>query len=65
MPVYKNSDMCAAIEEYVHNQRHRELLRLRFCEGLTYEEIAEAVSFSPQHVRYICKQYKHLLTIIL
>lgn len=65
MPVYKNSDMIRAIEEYVHNRRHRELLRLRYCEGLTYEEIAEAVSFSPQHVRYICKQYKHLLTIII
>lgn len=61
MPVYKNSDMRAAIEEYVHNRRHRELLRLRFCEGCTYEEIAEIVSFSPEHVRYVCKQYKALL----
>ena len=56
MPVYKNSDMRAAIEEYVHNRRHRELLRLRFCEGCTYEEISEIVSFSPEHVRYVCKQ---------
>lgn len=61
MPVYKNSDMCRAIEEYVHNQRHRELLRLRYCEGMTYEEIAEVVSFSPQHVRHICKHYKQIL----
>ena len=59
--MYRNSDMCIAIQEYVHNQKHRELLRLRFCEGLTYEEIAEAVNYSPQHVRSICKTYKALL----
>ena len=61
MPVYKNSDMCRAIDEYVHNPRYRELLRLRFCEGFTYEEIAEAVSFSPQHVKHICREYKTVL----
>jgi RNA polymerase sigma factor (sigma-70 family) len=61
MKEYKNSDMCRAIDEYVHNPRYRKLLRLRFCDGFTYEEIAEEVSFSPQHVRYICTEYKPLL----
>ena len=61
MPDYRNSDMCHAIEEYVRNPRYKELLRLRFCEGRTYEEIAERVSYSPQHVKHICKQYKELL----
>ena len=61
MPAYKNSDMCRASDEYVHNPRYRELLRLRYCESFTYEQIAEAVNFSPQHVRYICKYYKALL----
>ncbi len=61
MPEYKNSDMCQVIDEYIHNARYRELLRLRFCEGLTYEEIAEAVNFSPQHVKHICKQHKSFL----
>ena len=61
MPDYKNSDMCRAIEEYVRNPRYRAMLRLRFCEGATYEEIAEAVAYSPQHVKHICKTYKALL----
>ena len=61
MPIYKNSDMCLAIDEYVHNPRYKELLRLRYCEGKTYEEIAEIVNFSPQHVKHICKSYKELL----
>ena len=61
MPVYKNSDMLTAINEYVHNPRYREILRLRFCDGFTYDQIAEAVSFSTQHVKYICTSYKPLL----
>ena len=61
MKEYTNSAMNRAIEEHCHNRRYRELLRLRFCEGFTYEEIAEEVSFSPQHVRSICNSYKMLL----
>lgn len=59
--MYKNSDMCHAINEYVHDMKYRELLRLRYCDGLTYEQIAEAVNYSTQHVKYICKTYKALL----
>ena len=58
---YKNTDMCNVINEYVRNQRYRDLLRLRFCDGVTYEQIAEQVHYSPQHVKYICKTYKDLL----
>lgn len=58
---YRNSDMALAIEEYVHNTRYREMLRLRYCEGMTYEEIAEAVDYSTQHIKTICKKYKDLL----
>lgn len=61
MPVYRNSDMMRVIDEYVHNPRYREILRLRFIDGFTYEEIAAAVRFSPQHVKYICKSYKNVL----
>ena len=59
--IYKNSDMRQAIAEFVHNPRYRQALELRYCEGFTYEEIAEAVNFSPQHVKYICKRHKDLL----
>ena len=58
---YRNSDMALAIEEYVHNTRYREMLRMRYCEGMTYEEIAEAVDYSTQHIKTICYKYKELL----
>ena len=61
MQDYKNSDMCHAIEEYVRNPRYRYLLRLRFCQGATYEEIAEQTNYSVQHVKHIVKTYKNYL----
>ena len=61
MPEYKNSDMLHVISEYVHNPKYRDILRLRYCDGFTYEEIAGEVNFSPQHVKAICSKYKTIL----
>lgn len=61
MTTYKNSDMRLAIEEYIHHPRYREVLRLRFCESYTYEEIGEQVGYTPDHVKHLCKKYKAFL----
>lgn len=61
MLIYKNSEMLAAITEYVHHPRYREVLRLRFCESCTYEEIGEIVGYTPDHVKHLCKKYKTFL----
>ena len=61
MPGYKRSDMCRVIEEYVLNARYRDVLRLRYCDGRTYEEIAEICNYSTQHVKYVCKRYRDYL----
>lgn len=61
MPEYNRFDMCNAIENYVLNPRYRNVLRLRYCEGMTHEQIAEATNYSTQHVKHICKTYKDML----
>ena len=53
--------MCKAIEDYVINSKYRDILKLRFCEGLTYEQIGEITNYSPQHIKRICTSYKELL----
>ena len=61
MPTYKRSDMCQAIEDYVINASYRVILRYRFCEGYTYEKIAELTNYSTPHIKYICGKYKDYL----
>lgn len=58
---YRRSDMCAAIEEYVINPVYRRILHMRYCEGYTYEKIAESTHYSTQHIKFICRRYKDYL----
>ena len=63
--IYNRNDMKIAIENYVVNSRYREVLRLRYCEGMTHEQVAEATHYSTQHVKSICKDYKKILFSLL
>ena len=61
MPNYKRSDMCQAIDDYVINLRYRQILKLRFCEGMTYEQISGITNYSTPHIKFICNRYKDYL----
>lgn len=52
-----NSTIEYVIDEYIHNKRYRQILKLRFIDGLTYEKIAEEVDMSVRQVKTII--YKH------
>lgn len=59
--MYKNSDMQAAIDELIHVSWQREALKLRFCDGMTYEQIAEKMGYSTQHIKATVKRHKNTL----
>lgn len=59
--IYKNSDISRAIDEYVHVAWQREVCRLRFCEGMTYEEIAETTGYSTVYIKKIVKKHRETL----
>lgn len=59
--MYKNSDMKNVIDEYVHVAWQREACRLRFCEGLTHEQIAEKLGYSTQYIKEITKKHRDIL----
>lgn len=51
-----NSEIEQRISENVHNSKYRDIMRMRLCDGLTYERIAEAVEMSPRQVWNIVKR---------
>lgn len=58
---YTNSQMTAAINELIHVSWQREVCRLRFCDGLTYEEIGGRTGYSTQYIKEIVKRHKPVL----
>ena len=41
------------IKEWIHSRRDRELMRLKFLEGLSYEEVADNVKLSVTQTKTI------------
>lgn len=65
---YANSHMEYMIDEYVtgkRSERNREILKLRFLRGLTYEEIAEVMDMSDKQIGRIIHRYGDPLLIRL
>ena len=58
---YDNSTMTRLIDEKIHNELHRRVLKLRLIDGWTYERIAENVDRSPRQIYYIIATTKNLV----
>lgn len=41
------------IDEHIHNIRNRAMLKMRFLDGMTYEQIANELDISTQQVKTI------------
>lgn len=52
MKDYTNSQISALIDEHIHSERDRKILKYRFIDGCTYEAIAgkEDIDLSPRHI---------------
>lgn len=59
--VYKNSDLAAIINEYVHSERDRAILKRRFVDGITYERLAEEFDLSERQVKNIVYKYESMI----
>ena len=58
---YTNSQIQAAISEYIHVAWQREACKLRFVDGLTHEQIAERLGYSTQYIKQIIKKNRIIL----
>ena len=65
MPIYSAKRLCEIIDDYVHDSRYRLVLKMKLCENIPYERIAEEVNFSTQYTKEIVKKYKKMLFSLL
>lgn len=55
---YANSQISAVINEYIHHEKYRAILKMRFIDHTTYERIAEMVDMSDKQVARIVRKYR-------
>lgn len=53
MKEYTNSQIALVIDEYIHKATHRKLLKRRYIDGLTFEELAEEFDLSVRQTKTI------------
>lgn len=60
-PEYDNYDMCDVIDRWVHDARHRYILKRRYCDKTTFDKLAEETGLDDSTVKRIV--YKNESTI--
>ena len=50
---YSRTELTQAIDEWIHNEKHRQILKFRLLEGYTYEAIGELCGMSPRQIKRI------------
>ena len=41
------------VDEWIHNEVHRLIIKRRLLDGITYERLAEEFDYSPRHIKNI------------
>lgn len=57
MKEYTNSQIAYLIDEYIHSERDRAILKRRLIDGICYEKLAEEFDLSVRHVKNIVYKY--------
>jgi len=65
MKEYSNSELSAVIDEYVHSERDRKILKRRFCDGICFEPLAEEFDMSVRQVQNIVYKYQSKIFVHL
>ena len=58
---YTNSQISQVIDEYIHNERDRKILKRRFIDGICYDPLAEEFDLSVRQVKNIVYKSEKLL----
>ena len=62
---YTNSEVQNIIDEWVHSERDRKILRRRLIDGLTIEELAEEFDRSPRQMQRIINKLQTIVFLHL
>ena len=50
---YSRTELTQAIDEWILNQKHRDILKSRLIDGYTFERLSEMYDMSPRQIKRI------------
>lgn len=53
LPDYTNSTITHIIDEHIHSERDRDILKRRLVDGITFEQLAEEFDRTPRQMQRI------------
>ena len=53
MKEYSRTELSLAIEEWIHNEKYRAILKRRLLDSITFEKLAEEFDMSPRQIKRI------------
>lgn len=62
---YTNSQISALIDEYIHSERDRKILKDRYINGVCFEPLAEKYELSVRQTKNIIYKYDKILMKLL
>ena len=62
---YSRTELTETIDEWILNQKHREIMKARLIDGLVFDDLAEKFDMSPRQIKrivYKCEEiiFRHL-----
>jgi DNA-binding transcriptional regulator LsrR (DeoR family) len=58
---YSNSEISKVIDEYIHNQKYRDLMKRRYIDGILQETLAEEFNMSVRQVQNIIYKNENII----
>lgn len=58
---YSRTELTNAIDEWVLNQKHRDIMKSRLIDGMTFDALAELYDMSPRQIKRIVYQSEEVL----
>jgi DNA-binding transcriptional regulator LsrR (DeoR family) len=58
---YSNSEISKVIDEYIHNQKYRDLMKRRYIDGILQETLAEEFNMSIRQVQNIIYKNENII----
>lgn len=61
MKEYSRTEITEAIDEWIHNEKHRAILKRRLLDGICFEPLAEEFEMSPRQIKRIVYKTQEVL----